>query len=432
MSRIAVIGGGLCGLTAAIRLAQGGADVELWEAATYPGGRTSSYFDQNMQAWVDRGPHLMVGAYQATRALLRDAGAESNACFQPSLSLPLWDGGRSHFSLQPPSCLPLALALPLSLGRLPGHGSASILAMLRLAASLRRVIDKHANVEEWLASLNIPDRLKYDLLEVICIGAMNETMDTANAASYARVLRDSFDSHDAARLGWFRAPLRQALIDPLINLAQGVDAHIRLSSPARRLRIANDKASIVGSNDQEHSFEQVILALPPWQRNRLLGTDEAFEARTIVNAHFWFDADVKLPTAIIGTLGAHAHWWFDIDAMHGQAQRNARHLCAVVSADDSDITAAQRQDLLCRELADLLGLEHAPKPRYQRLIIEHRATSLVRASRQDRGALPRQLIDASETPQPGQLPATIEAAVRRGEKAAISALNGGAEIDYPL
>jgi len=432
MSRIAVIGGGLCGLTAAIRLAQGGADVELWEAATHSGGRTSSYFDQNMQTWVDRGPHLMVGAYQATRALLRDAGAESNTCFQSSLSLPLWDEDRSHFSLQPPSCLPLALALPLSLGRLPGHGSASVLAMLRLAAGLRRSTDEHGSVEEWLASLRVPEQLRRDLLEVICLGAMNEGLDTANAASFARVLRDSFSSHDAARLGWFCAPLRQALIDPLVNLVHAAGARIRLSSPARRVRIVDNKACIEGGNGQEHRYKRVVLAMPPWQKNRLLEMDEAYETRAIVNAHFWFDSDVHLPTPLIGTLGTHAHWWFDIDAMHGQPQGSSRHLCAVISADDSSMEAAQRQKQLLGELADLLELEQAPRPRYQRLITERRATSLVRSGRQDRNALPSQLIDASETPQPGELPATIEAAIRRGGKAAISALDGQAERNYPL
>ncbi|MDX8411599.1 MAG: FAD-dependent oxidoreductase [Mariprofundaceae bacterium] len=432
MSRVAVIGGGLCGLTAAIRLSQQGVDVELWEAANHPGGRTSSYFDQEMQTWVDRGPHLMVGAYQATRALLGDAGAEPNVHFQPSLSLPLWDGDRGYFSLEPSTFLPLALALPLSLGRLPGHGLASLMGMLRLGAGLKRGMDENISIEAWLAPLNIPERLRRDLLEVLCLGAMNEAMGTASAASFARVLHDSFISHDAARLGWFRAPLRQALIDPLINLAHSLGAHIRLSSPVRRLSLAADKVAIIDSSGQEHGYDQIILALPPWQGNRLLKTDQTYETPPIINAHFWFDSEIQLPTPIIGTLGTHAHWWFDIDAMHGRSQQDTRHLCAVISADDSGLSPPQRTKLLRLELSDLLGLKNVPKPAYQRHIIERRATSLVRSSNLERNALPRQFIDAGEIPQPGQLPATIEAAVRRGEKAAKSALEGEHEIDYPL
>ena len=193
MSRIAVIGAGVCGMTAAIRLAQAGMEVELWESGSHPGGRTSSYFDQNVQSWVDRGPHLMVGAYQATRALLRDAGIESNTYFQPSLSLLLWDIERSGFRLEPRAWLPLGLALPLALARLPGHGMASVAGMLRLAAGLKRNVAAPVTAREWLASLGMPDRLVRDLLEVICLGAMNEDMDTASAASFARISGSAAD-----------------------------------------------------------------------------------------------------------------------------------------------------------------------------------------------------------------------------------------------
>ena len=76
--RVSVIGGGLCGLTAAIRLAQRGVEVELFEAAPALGGRTRSFFEPHMQQWVDNGPHLLSGAYHDTLNLLEEAGASDN------------------------------------------------------------------------------------------------------------------------------------------------------------------------------------------------------------------------------------------------------------------------------------------------------------------------------------------------------------------
>ena len=58
---------------------------------------------------------------------------------------------------------------------------------------------------------------------------------------------------------------------------------------------------------------------------------------------------------------------------------------------------------------------------HHRLVREKRATVLVRSHIQQQ--LPPWLIDASERPVPGELPATIEMAVRRGEMAANQCVN---------
>ncbi|MDX8406932.1 MAG: FAD-dependent oxidoreductase, partial [Mariprofundaceae bacterium] len=79
---IAIIGGGVAGLTAAIRLAEQGRSVHLFEAAPEPGGRTRSFIDKVTGQCCDNGPHLMIGAYHATRRLLHDCGAGNNVHWQ--------------------------------------------------------------------------------------------------------------------------------------------------------------------------------------------------------------------------------------------------------------------------------------------------------------------------------------------------------------
>ncbi|NOR72703.1 MAG: FAD-dependent oxidoreductase, partial [Mariprofundaceae bacterium] len=108
---IAIIGGGLCGLTSAIRLTEKGHDVHLYEAAPALGGRTRSFYDTTVDEWVDNGPHLLIGAYKATRELLESVGAGGNITWQRSLKLSLWDEQRGHFSLAPSPYLPFPLAL---------------------------------------------------------------------------------------------------------------------------------------------------------------------------------------------------------------------------------------------------------------------------------------------------------------------------------
>src|SRR6202022_2487296 len=71
-ARVAVIGGGLAGITAAIALAESGADVTLLEARPRLGGATSSFTRDRLV--VDTGQHVFLGCCAAYRGLLARRG----------------------------------------------------------------------------------------------------------------------------------------------------------------------------------------------------------------------------------------------------------------------------------------------------------------------------------------------------------------------
>lgn len=71
-----VIGGGLAGLTAAVRLTQRGIRVVLLEARSVFGGRTSSWKQDGMK--VESGLHRYLGFYRAMPKLYRDIGVDIN------------------------------------------------------------------------------------------------------------------------------------------------------------------------------------------------------------------------------------------------------------------------------------------------------------------------------------------------------------------
>lgn len=420
---MAVIGGGVAGLTAAIRLAGQGKEVHLFEAAPSLGGRTSSFFDRPSGRWCDHGPHLMVGAYRATRRLLRDCGAEDHVAWQPSLELPLWDRLRGAMRLKPAAWLPLPLAMMSNLPRLPGHALTSATSLLRLR---RQPPTPSETVAAWCERLRLPAALLRDFMTPLCIGTMNEYPETAPAESFAAVLHEAFSCHDHARLGWFCAPLQEALIEPLARHAASLGVAIHAGHRVRAIERHGRRWCLelsINARKQDGDgrlFDQVILAIPPWVRIRGIPDRDAAH-RMITNLHLWYDHPVELPTRqpLIGGIGTLGQWFFDVSRQMNESpdrDSGSWHACIVISADALHPRDEGWQRRAIAELAEITGREQLNRPIRRRVIQEVRATALVRPGLPP--SLPESLVDAREAPAPGELPATIEAAVRRGEAAA--------------
>lgn len=420
--KVAIIGAGLTGLTAAIRLAEQGVDVHLFEAAPKAGGRTRSFYEKEVDCLCDNGPHLLVGAYQATQKLARDCGFSHHITWQSNLRLPLWEKRRGAFDFHPSKWLPFQLSLLKAVSGLPGHSKSSALAMIKMAATFRADMDHALTVQEWMQQLSMPKELIDDLIEPLCLGAMNEGMDTACALSFRRVLHESFSSHRQARLGWFHKPLDQALIEPLCERARtlGVTLHtrslIRSLQQEKSDKKLSDKIVVQGI-----SFQHAIIALPAYATDRLLGRETSCETRGICNIHLWFKDDFSFPSPFIGALGTAGQWFFDVTSQMHADSSALRHLCAVISNDQSTVDEPILVQTIRDEIRTITN-NHTLEPIHYRIIREKRATVLVRNEHATE-TLNNVLIDASERPEPGQLPATIESAVVRGEDASTTCLN---------
>ncbi|MGZ4399734.1 MAG: FAD-dependent oxidoreductase, partial [Gaiellaceae bacterium] len=134
--RVAVVGGGLAGLAAALECADAGADVTLYEARPRLGGATFSV--QRKGLWLDNGQHVFLRCCTAYIDFLRRLGVERLVTLQPRLRIPVLREGAAPVMLRRD-----ALPAPLHLARtLLGYGllrPRQRLNVVRAATMLRRL-----------------------------------------------------------------------------------------------------------------------------------------------------------------------------------------------------------------------------------------------------------------------------------------------------
>src|SRR4051812_3331902 len=87
-----IIGAGLAGLAAAVKLApSSGAKVVVHEATAYPGGRCRSYFDRTIGMTIDNGNHLVLSGNHAVLGFAMAIGSESNLVGPETAEFPFVD-----------------------------------------------------------------------------------------------------------------------------------------------------------------------------------------------------------------------------------------------------------------------------------------------------------------------------------------------------
>ena len=86
-----IIGAGIAGLSAAVRLANRNIKVHVHEATQQAGGRCRSYFDAATQLTIDNGNHLLLSGNRHALAYARSIGTEAGLVGPPRALFPFID-----------------------------------------------------------------------------------------------------------------------------------------------------------------------------------------------------------------------------------------------------------------------------------------------------------------------------------------------------
>ncbi|MFO7563434.1 MAG: hydroxysqualene dehydroxylase HpnE [Enhygromyxa sp.] len=445
-ARTIVIGGGLAGLAAAVRLAEAGREVITLEATKAGGGRSRSFHDKVTGREIDNGQHLLMGCYRETVGFLRAIGAPERAIdFQRNLSMTMIKPGGGRIELRCPP-LPAPLHLAAGLLRMRGLGVLHRAAALRAGLLLRGEIerpDDNETCDAWLRRLGQTRAIRAAFWEPLIWAVLNDDPLVASAAMLVAVIERAFmGTRDDSALGVPRKPLSDIYVDRAVEWIRDRGGEVRFAAAVRAIELDADARvrGVTLKSGETIEAAQVITAVPPHAllellpaaaREHLVFRDVArLESSPIVN--FWVTlAEPLLDRPYVGLVGSPLHWLWDRDRI--EAGRDSRSpgrgdslLSVTISGARSFVNDKPEalRELLIGELARYFP---AAKPEIKafRVVKEKRATISHAAGTYQRRP-------ATVSPIPGLLlagdwvrtgiPATIESAVQSGHQAAAQAL----------
>jgi squalene-associated FAD-dependent desaturase len=416
--RVHVIGAGLAGLAAAVRLAKAGAHVRLYEAAQFAGGRCRSYLDAELGCRVDNGNHLLVSGNDAAMAYVAETGAAATFIAGETADFPFVDlASRERWSVRPTDHR-LPWWILLAHRRVAGSRAWDYLEGLKL---------RRARIGETVRDV-LTDSVLYDRLwRPLTVAALNTQPEEASARLLWSLFAETFGRGGAALHPLLpREGLSESLVDPALALLAGRGAEVSFGQRLRSLTIAAGAVASLdfGAKGQVDvaADEPVLLAVnAPVAVDLLPDLVAPTEFRGIVNAHYRIEPGGGDRHSFLGVIGGTAEWVFV----------KPGHVSVTISAAERliDRAAEDLAPAIWRDVVKALELGSTPMPPW-RIVKEKRATFAATPAQLRRRPGPvtahHNLFLAGDWTDTGW-PSTIEGAIRSGFAAAQAI--GGQRVD---
>lgn len=451
---VAIVGGGLAGLSAGCALSEAGFEVTVYERRPYLGGRASSYQHPGTGEVVDNCQHVLLGCCTNLIDLYRRIGVEDQIRWYDRLTFIEPGGRRSQIAT---SGLPAPLHTAPSFLRASALSFSDKLAITRAMFVLmpRLPEDDGTDFLAWLKHQRQTERAIERFWKVVLVSALNEDLDKTSVRSAAMVFRDSFmKSAEAGRMGVPAVPLTE-LYGKAGDYIAARGGKIEL-----RATVESAQGSIFRKSEQNGSLDPAVklcvggsevtpdyavLAAPfdvlerilpdnsPAQRLRAMLAQ--FETSPITGVHLWFDREITtLDHAVL--LDRTIQWMFHKSRIQarvingvphpspsGEGATAGSYVELVISASNSLVEKPRAEiiDLAVRELGEFFPAVKDAKLVKATVIKEIQATYSPKPGSDAHRPSPEtpwpQVFLAGDWTATGW-PATMESAVRSGYIAA--------------
>lgn len=434
MKSVAIIGGGVAGMSAACALADAGFRVTLVERRGYLGGRASSYLHPGVNEVIDNCQHALIGAYTNLLEFYRRIGADRKIHWTTDYTMIEPGGRRSSLG---------ASALPAPLHGLPkllSCGAFSTADKISLVRGFTAILlgsgkDPRESLGAWLRRQGQSKGAIDRFWRLVIASALNSDLDEIGVNYASMVIRGLFmDSPQAGAMGMSTVPLSD-LYATLPDFLASRSGAVLLNANVERLAwddAAKQWSLTIRNEDKSPRADFVVMALPFEAFAKMLEQLPEAEGKQrlahqisqhvhwpISSVHLWFDREVTdLEHAVL--LDRELHWMYN----QSRLQRRPGNYIELVQSASHAFAALPREEAIAQAVAEL-G-EFFPEARSAHVV----KTALTKEVRATFGVPPG--IDAArpgaESPWPNLFlagdwiqtgwPSTMESGARSGHLAA--------------
>ena len=375
---IAVVGGGLAGLSAALDLVDAGRKVALFERRPFVGGKAYSFDDPNHNVVLDNGQHITMRCCTEFQGLLERIGCADIVRYQDQLEVAVIDpDSRGHHVSVISSKQPGALSqlsrlglpvLPAPLHMLPSLVTYEHLSMaektrlgfafepIRRMREVERLGLDRQSFETWLLDHHQTQRVIERFWDLIVLPTCNDRSSDVSAAQAIQVFQEGFSSDArAADIGVFARGLGEVAETALQRLRDR-GAQVELNAAVRGIAAGEvDATAVHFGRDEAIEVGAVVLALPPnhafelipaaWRRREPFWRLSQHEVSPIINVHMQWDRPV-MRRDFVAVLDPDAQFIFQRSQIHGWP--TPPHWISVSLSGAHDLVDLPQQEIIER------------------------------------------------------------------------------------
>ncbi|MGA2571813.1 MAG: hydroxysqualene dehydroxylase HpnE [Terracidiphilus sp.] len=386
---VAVVGGGVAGMSAACALAEAGLRVKLVERRGYLGGRASSYRHPGVDEVIDNCQHVLFGCCTNLIGFYRRIGVEDRIRWTSEMTM-IEPGGRRSV-LRPSSWLPAPLHGALRLFGARAFTWEDKRSLARAFRALMRPVaaDSRETLGVWLRQQKQTEVAMERFWRLVIASALNGDLDEIALPYAAKVIRELFmNSAEAGRMGMSTVPLSELYGgaarflgehggEVLLNAGvEGAAWDEETSQWTLTTRAGEVVADYLVLALPFEALARLMPALPPADGADALGEKILrHEHGPICSVHLWFDREItELEHAVL--LDRTIHWMYNKSRLQPGRKTRGSYLELVVSASRA-FAALERKEaiaLAVAELAEFFPAVAAAKLEKATLVKEVRAT----------------------------------------------------------
>ena len=320
--RVAIVGGGLAGLAAAVNLCGHGYTIELFESRRQIGGRAASFRDPSTGELVDYCQHVSLGCCNEFAAFCQTTGIADS--FRRDRVLHFFTDDGRRYDMEGTPWLPAPLHLTPALLKLGYLSWSERVGLAGAMLALRYSSGDDEAIGPWLRRHGQSERAIRDFWAVVLNSALGESVERAGIAYARKVFVDAFlTSRDGYEVLVPLEPLSELFGRRVVEYLRSRGVMVHVGCGVKRVEIANEKVRrLLLDDDRTFECDAAIVAVP-WRHvtglfdeavlqgplKNLQSVNEITGA-PITGVHLWFDREITpMPHAVV--VGLESQWLFN-------------------------------------------------------------------------------------------------------------------------